>query len=171
MLNWLKNQTLQNWASAPIVNDGETIIDAPAAQIFEKLDLASPRNALRERGFVFGAGNPAYDIFEATDPDQPGATLVFEVTESRPRKRYCYRTTTRSNDADCAVLESACEYTIIPQKDGRHLLHLQETSTLAQGLSRDQYVLERAKLNFSVFRTLARLRLHLELGTDLREIN
>jgi len=50
-------------------------------------------------------------------------------------------------------------------------LHLQETSTLTPGLDRNQYILERAKLNFSVFRTLARLRLHLELGTDLRNIN
>jgi hypothetical protein len=171
MLNWLKNQTLQNWASAPIVNDGETVIDAPAAEIFERLNLASPKNALRQRGFVFGAGNPAYDIFEADDPDHPGVTLVFEVTESRARKRYCYRTTTRSTDPACAVIESSCEYTIIPQKDGRHLLHLQESSTLAPGLDRNQYILERAKLNFSVFRTLARLRLHLELGTDLRDIN
>lgn len=171
MLNWLKNQTLQNWASSPIVNDGETVIDATAAQIYEKLDLASPGNALRGRGFTFGPGNPAYDIFEATDPSQPDVTLVFEVTEARPRKRYCYRTTTRSHDAACPVVESASEYTIIPQKDGRQLLHLQETSVLAPGLNRHEYVLERAKLNFSVFRTLARLRLHLELGTDLRDIN
>ena len=42
---------------------------------------------------------------------------------------------------------------------------------LASGLNRHAYILERAKLNFSVFRTLARLRLHLELGTDLRDIN
>ena len=69
------------------------------------------------------------------------------------------------------MLESSCEFTIVPQKDGRHLLHLQETSTLTPGLDRNQYILERAKLNFSVFRTLARLRLHLELGTDLRNIN
>ena len=171
MLNWLKNQTLENWANAPIVNDGETVIDAPAAEIFERLDLASPSNALRQCGFTFGAGNPAYDIFEASDPDQPDVTLVFEVTESRPRKRYCYRTTARSTDKHCAVTESSCEFTIVPQKDGRHLLHLQETSTLTPGLDRNQYILERAKLNFSVFRTLARLRLHLELGTDLRNIN
>ncbi|HAE93352.1 hypothetical protein [Hyphomonas atlantica] len=171
MLNWLKNQTLHNWSSAPIVNDGETIIDATAAQIYEKLDFATPLNAYSERGYVFGAGNPAYDIFEATDPGEPGKTLIFEVTEARPGKRYCYRTTIRDADADCPVIESSSEYTIIPQKDGRQLLHLQESSVLASGLNRHAYILERAKLNFSVFRTLARLRLHLELGTDLRDIN
>ena len=104
MLNWLKNQTLHNWSSAPIVNDGETIIDATAAQIYEKLDFATPLNAYRERGYVFGAGNPAYDIFEATDPGEPGKTLIFEVTEARPGKRYCYRTTIRDADADCPVI-------------------------------------------------------------------
>jgi hypothetical protein len=170
MLNWLKNRTFQDWANAPIVNDGETIIDASAAAIFDKLDLASPRNALRERGFAFGDGNPAYDIFEASAPDLPDTPLVFEVTESRPNKRYCYRTTPRAWSEGVAVLESASEFTIIPQKDGRHLLHLQETCLLAPRLNRDQYVLERAKLSFSVFRTLARLRLNLESGVDLKSL-
>ena len=166
MLNWIKNHTQKNWPAASIENDGETVIAASAADIFERLDLASPRNALRERGFVFGPGNPAYNIFEATDPAQPEIVQIFEVTEYLPRKRYCFRSTFHSEASVGGLLEAASEYTIVPQKDGRHLLHLQETSVLKPGLTRNQYILERATLNFSVFRNLARLRLHIELGAD-----
>lgn len=161
MLGWLKHPGHNDWANEAVVHDGETLIEATAEDIFARLDFASPKNALRERGFVFGQGNPAYNIFEATDPANPDVTLVFEVTESEPGKRYCFRTVPQG---DSALVESESEYTITPQGDGRHLLHLTETSVLEQGLSRNQYVLERATLSFSVFRNLARLKLHIELG-------
>ncbi len=163
MLSWLKHPGHTDWADEAVVHDGETLIEASAEDIFARLDFASRHNALRERGFAFGAGNPAYNIFEVTDPSHPDARLVVEVTESVPGKRYCFRTLPQGGSA---LVESASEYTITPQGDGTHLLHLTETSVLERGLSRNQYVLERATLSFSVFRNLARLKLHIELGVQ-----
>ena len=82
MLEWLKNQT--GWAHGPATQDGETLIHAGARQIYERLDLASPKNALRERGFRFGPGNPAYGVFDVRDPALPESRLVFEVTAAVP---------------------------------------------------------------------------------------
>lgn len=166
MLNWLKRTTHSDWAVAPVPHDGETLIDASAHDIFEHLDLASPRNALRARGFVFGPGNPSYNIYELTDPRIPDLTHIMEVTESIPGERYCLRTSFEGPESLCALLESSSEYTITPHAEGGHVLHLAETNVMQPGLTRNQYVLERANLSFSVFRNLTRLKLQIELGAD-----
>ncbi|KCZ54098.1 hypothetical protein HY29_03225 [Hyphomonas beringensis] len=166
MLNWLKNQAHTKWADVPASQDGETLIHASAQEIYEKLDFSSPGNALRERGFKFGPGNPAYRIYELTDPDIPESRLIFEVIEAQPGKRYAYRVLRYVEGNESPVSEAEREYTIEPAPQGGHFLHLKETSTLEENVHRDEYVLARAQLNFRVFRNLARLKLHVELGAD-----
>ena len=149
----------------PMRAENETVIHATPEAIYEKLDLASPKNALRQRGFAMKPGT-AEDSFIVTDPRLPDDSLVFDVISQTPPREYAVQIRPVPTDDPTKVKETTRIYQIEQRVDRACRVVLSEITTFSAPLSRDRYVLERASQGFSVFRTLARLKLHIELGLE-----
>ena len=149
----------------PLSTDNETVIHATPEAIFAALDLASPRNALRQRGFTIEA-NRSQTRFTLTDPRMPEETLILEVISRSPPREYAVRMSTVSHTGTEPEKQTTRVFGIEQRVDRACQVTLSEVTSFSTPLSRDRYVLERASQGFSVFRTLARLKLQVELGLD-----
>ncbi|MEM6666825.1 MAG: SRPBCC family protein [Pseudomonadota bacterium] len=150
----------------PIVVEVDIDIEASADDVFDLLDLASPKCALRERGMDFGEAPELKNRYSATMADMPGMVFHFEVQEREKPSRYVFASWFDSDEPLGALEQGHSVYVIRAYDNGHCSVELTETATLTPGLSQGERASEDAMIRLSVVQDLMKLKLHAEGGAD-----
>lgn len=150
----------------PIVVNADIDIEVSAEEVFDLLDLASPRCALRERGFLFEAMLADKSRYSATNEDLPGIVFHFEILERTVPSHYVLSSWFESETPLGALEQSHSAYVVRPTGDTTCKVSLTETATLHSGLSKSQRAAEDSMIRLAVVQDLMKLKLHAENGAD-----
>lgn len=152
--------------AAPLQVEADMDIDRPVEAVYALLDMASPTNAMRERGHEVLADPDVAGRFHADEPSDASIGYVINVEEAQPPHRYVTRLSFAGGRAVGVVLRDRSVYSLMPDDKGGGgcRVILESEFEILPGISQRKQREHQGMLVMAVWNDLLRLKIHAEQG-------